>query len=173
MTDDSASSPPPAGARAQRRARSQARRETRIARQERYFGLLMSGYSMSQIAKLAQARAATVRREIDRALADRRLEAPERFAQVQVARLMKALRLAEAAIELGELKAVATYLRVVAALDRYHDLAAGRPPRRSAEAPPLALPTPPKALSFTAPPADDEPSAVDQAAAAAADEVAD
>ena len=44
----------------------------------------------------------TVRREIDRALAERRLDAPERFAQVQVARLVKALRLAEAAIELGE-----------------------------------------------------------------------
>jgi hypothetical protein len=70
---------------------------------------------------------------------------------VQVARLVKALRLAEAAIELGELKAVATYLRVVAALDRYHELAAGSPPtRRPSGPPPLALPTPPKALTFTA-----------------------
>ena len=53
------------------------------------------------------------------------------------------------------MKAIATYLRVVAALDRYHELAAGPPPRRSPEAPPLALPTPPKALTFVAPPADE------------------
>ena len=114
-----------------------ARRENKLARRERCFSLMTSGYSLSQIARMVQASVATVRREIDRALADRRLDAPERFAQVQVARLVKALRLAEAAIELGELKAVGTYLRVVAALDRYHELAAGGPtPRRPTEAPP-------------------------------------
>ena len=160
MTDDPSHSIPAPAVRAQRRAR----RETRIARRERYFNLMASGYSCSQIAKMVQTSAATVRREVDRALAERRLEAPERFAQVQVVRLVKALRLAEAAIELGELKAVATYLRVVAALDRYHELAAGTPPpRRSTEVPPLALPTPPKALTFAAPPAGDEPSTVDEA----------
>jgi hypothetical protein len=159
MTDDPESSTQAAGVRAQRRAR----RENRVARRERCFNLMTSGYSLSQIAKMAQTSAATVRREIDRALAERRLDAPERFAQVQVARLVKALRLAEAAIELGELKAVATYLRVIAALDRYHELAQGSPPaRRSTEAPPLALPTPPKALTFAGPPADDERSTVDK-----------
>jgi AraC-like DNA-binding protein len=167
MSDDPESSPPPAGVRAQRRAR----RTRKIARRERCFGLMASGYTLSQIAKMVQASASTVRREIDRALAERRLDAPERFAQVQVARLVKALRLAEAAIELGELKAVATYLRVVAALDRYHELAhGGPPPRRPAEAPPLAPPTPPKALTF-APLADDEPLAVEEAAEGAADEI--
>jgi hypothetical protein len=78
---------------------------------------------------------------------------------------VKALRLAEAAIELGELKAVATYLRVVAALDRYHELAAGGPPsRRPPEPPPLALPTPPKALTFIAAPDDDKAFATTDAA---------
>jgi hypothetical protein len=142
----------------------------RTARRERYFNLMMSGYSLSQIARMVRASAATVRREIDHTLAERRLDAPERFAQVQVARLVKALRLAEAAIELGELKAVATYLRIVATLDRYHELARGTQPRRSIEAPPLALPTPPKALTFAAPPADDEPSTVDEAGGEAGDE---
>jgi hypothetical protein len=95
---------------------------------------------------------ATVRREINRALAERRLDEPERFAQVQVARLIKALRLAEAAVELGELKAVATYLQIIAALDRYHELGRGRPStRRSNDPPPLALPVPPRALTFAAP----------------------
>src|SRR5271154_4936006 len=142
MTDDPASSTPAPDLRAQRRAR----RATRMARRERSFNLLASGYTYNQIAKLVRTSVATVRREIDRALAERRLDEPERFAQVQVARLIKALKLAEAAVELSELKAVATYLRVVAALDRYHELAAASPaPRRSAEAPPLALPAPPKA----------------------------
>jgi transposase len=164
MTDDPAPSTPAPDLRAQRRAR----REIRIARRERYFNLMASGYSCSQIAKIVRTSVATVRREIDRALAERRLDAPERFAQVQVARLVKALRLAEAAVELGELKAIATYLRVVAALDRYHELAAGTPsPRRSAKAPPLALPSPPKALTFAAPPASDDPSTVDEARGAA------
>jgi hypothetical protein len=125
---------------------------------------MASGYSCRQIAKMVRTSVATVWREIDRALAERRLDAPERFAQVQVARLVKALRLAEAAVELGELKAVATYLRIVAALDRYHELAAGSPsPRRSTEVPPLAPPTPPKALTFAAPSASDDPSTVDEA----------
>src|SRR3981189_104874 len=156
MADDSTPSTPTAD----RRTQGRARRATRFARRERYFNLMASGYTYSQIAKMGRTSVATVRREIDRALAERRLDAPERFAQLQVARLAKALRLAEAAVELGELKAVATYLRVVAALDRYHEWAAGPPPRRAPEAPPLALPAPPRALTFAAPPAGDEPSTV-------------
>jgi hypothetical protein len=168
MTKDPAASTSAPDLRAQRRAR----RATRIARRERYFSLMASGYSCSQIARMVRTSAATVRREVDRALAERRLDAPERFARVQVARLVKALRLAEAAIELRELKAVAAYLRVIAALDRYHQVASGSSPaRRSCEAPPLALPTPPKALSFTAAPATGEPDIVDEAAPDAADHI--
>ena len=164
MNDDPASSTTAAGVRAKRRAR----REKKVALRERYFDLMISGYNCSQIARMVQTSAATVRREVDRALAERRLDAPEHFASVQVARLVKALRLAEAAIELGELKAVATYLRVVAALDRYHELAAGGPPsRRPAEPPPLALPTPPKALTFIAAPDDDKAFSTTDAADAA------
>jgi hypothetical protein len=165
MTDDPQSAPPAAaGVRAQVRAR----RADRIARRERFFELMMSGHSYAQIARMARTSAATVRREIDRALAERRLDAPERFARVQVARLQKALKLAEAAIELGELKAVGIYLRAVAALDRYHELAGGGPPSRPAKARPLALPTPAKALTFAPPSADAAPSAVDEAAVGAA-----
>ena len=83
MTDDAAPSTPAPDVRAQRRAR----RATKIARRERYFSLMTSGYTCSQIARMVRTSAATVRREVDRALAERRLDAPERFAQVQVARL--------------------------------------------------------------------------------------
>ncbi len=151
-----------------RRAQRRARRATRIARRERTFNLMVSGYTCNQIARMVRTSAATVRREIDQALAERPLETPERFAQVQVARLVKAMRLAEAAVELGELKATATYLRIVGALDRYHELAAGTPPpRRSTAAPPLALPTPPKALTFDTPHANHDPSMTDEAPGAA------
>ena len=159
MPRDPAPLTPALDLRAQRRTR----RLSRAARRERYFNLMATGYSCSQIAKIVQTSAATVRRDFYRALAERRLDAPERFAQVQVVRLVKALRLAEAAIELGELKAVATYLRVIAALDRYHELASGSPPpRRSSKTPPLALPTPPKALTFVATPASGEPTTIDE-----------
>ena len=164
MTDDTTPSTPERDLRGKQRAR----RATRMARRERSFSLLASGYTYNQIAKLVRTSVATVRREIDRALAERRLDEPERLAQVQVARLIKALRLAEAAVELGELKAVATYLQIVAALDRYHELGRGKPiTRRPTDAPPLALPVPPKALTFAAPPASDEPSAREEGRVAA------
>ena len=162
MTDDPTPSTPARDLRVQRRGR----RATRIARRERSFNLLASGYTYSQIAKMVRTSVATVRREIDRALAERRLDEPERFAQVQVARLIKALKLAEAAVELGELKAVAAYLQIIAALDRYHELGRGRPlTRRPTDGPSLALPVPPKALTYAAPPAGDGPSALDEARA--------
>ena len=122
-------------------AKRRAQRSTRIARRERAFSLTASGTTYSQIANMVRTSVATVRREIDQALAERRLEPPKGFAQAQVARLIKALRLAEAAIELGELKAAAAYLRIAAALERYHELAAGSPPpSRSTKAPSQILP---------------------------------
>lgn len=148
MTREPASPSQRAAVRAQRRAR----RNERIARRENFFDLVASGYSCRQIAEAAKVSAATVRREIDRAIAERRLDAPERYVHVQVARLAKALRLADASIERGDLKAVGPLVRLVAALDRYHGLgrtsaqrapAAADTPLPPAEAPPPALPAPP------------------------------
>ena len=145
-------------------AKSRAQASTRIARRERAFNLMASGYTYSQIAKMVRTSVATVRREIDQALAERRLEAPKGFAQAQVARLIKALRLAEAAIELGELKAAAAYLRIAAALDRYHELAAGSPPpSRSTKAPPQILPAEPQAPTSAAPAENDDSAAIEEA----------
>ena len=142
-----------AGVRAGRRAR----REERIARRETYFDLMASGFSCERIAEEANVSAATVRREVDRAIAERRLDAPERYAHLQVARLTKALRVADASIEQGDLKAVGPLLRLVAALDRYHGLAPQRPAQAPAAAAPLALPAPPPALTHAAPVPDAEP----------------
>jgi hypothetical protein len=124
---------------------------------------MASGYTYSQIAKMVRTSVATVRREIDQALAEQRLEAPKGFAQAQVARLIKALRLAEAAIELGELKAAAAYLRIAAALERYHELAAGSPPpSRSTKAPPQILPAEPQAPTSVAPDDNNDSAAIEE-----------
>src|ERR1700760_3163993 len=88
MTDDPKSPPSAADLRAQGRAR----RATRFARRERYFTLMASGYTYAQIAKMVRTSVATVRREIDRALAELRLDGPERFAQMQGARPPQPLR---------------------------------------------------------------------------------
>jgi IS30 family transposase len=79
---------------------------------------MASGFSCERIAEEANVCAATVRREVDRAIAERRLDAPERYAHLQVARLNKALRVADASIEQGDMKAVGPFLRLAAALDR-------------------------------------------------------
>jgi hypothetical protein len=129
---------------------------------------MASGYTYSQIAKMVRTSVATVRREIDQALAEQRLEAPKGFAQAQVARLIKALRLAEAAIELGELKAAAAYLRIAAALERYHELAAGSPPpSRPTKAPSQILPADFEATTFPAPADNDDSAAIEEAQHAA------
>jgi hypothetical protein len=156
--------------RAAVRARQRARRNERIARRENFFDLVASGYSFRQIADAAKVSASTVRREIDRAIAERRFDAPERYAHLQVARLTKALRLADASIERGELKAIKPYMRLIAALDRYHGLGSasvGRAPTASATLPPAevsprALPAP-SLLKDAGPPLDGHPPIAEEA----------
>ena len=95
--------------------------------------------------------AATSTRRSRRAPSRRR----ERYVHLQVARIEKALLAADAAIERGDVRAVSQYLKVVAALDRYHGLAAALTPPEPASAPAeprLPAPAPPLALTHAAPP---------------------
>ena len=132
---------------ARKRAAGKARRARLIERREAYFDLLMSGYSVPQIAEATNRSVAAVRRAIAQALAERRLNSQEDYARLQVARLNKALLCADALLEEGEVKAIPHFVRVVAELDRYHGLARpmrlGQPARRPripcAASPPLAL----------------------------------
>jgi hypothetical protein len=116
------------------------------------FDLLASGYSAEQIAEARKVSIRTIRREIDTAIARRRLDAPERYIHLQVARLTKALRFADAALERGDLKAVRALVEVVAAMDRYHGLIdtskdRARPSSPSAlEGRPTVAPAPPLRL---------------------------
>ena len=117
----------PQSGRARERAAAKARRKARLAWRQSSFDLLASGFSPEQIAEAREVSVRTIRREIDAFVVQRQLDAPERYVHLQVARLTKALRIADAALESGDLKAVRALVTVVAAMDRYHGL---RTPRR-------------------------------------------
>jgi hypothetical protein len=88
------------------------------------FEAMIGGWSIEEIAELRKVRPRTIRREIDRTLDERRLDAPDRYAHLQVARLTKELRVADAALDRGELRAIDSMVKVVRELDRYHGLRA-------------------------------------------------
>jgi len=142
---------------ARKRAAGKIRREALIKRREAYFDLLVSGYSVEQIAATTKKSPSAVRRAIGQALAKRQLDAPEDYARLQVARLTKALRLADALIDRGDVRGLAPLVKIVGELDRYHGL--GRRWRTAPRAPryeaPDPLPAAPLALTHAAPPVDD------------------
>ncbi len=127
---------------------------------ENAFQALAAGWSVSQIADARKVSVRTIQREIERAVAERRLDAPDRFVHLQVARLTKALRVADIRLDRGELAAVAPLVKVVAALDRYHRPIDAPDP---VHAPPanLLLPAPPLALTHAASPGDTAEEATD------------
>ena len=139
--------PEPTSERARKRAAGKILREGLIKRREAYFDLLVSGYSIEQIASHMKKTPSTVRRAVGQALAARRLDTPEDYARLQVARLTKALRCADELLEEGDVRAVAPFLKIVRELNLYHGVNVG-PPRPAPLAalsdiaptlPPLAL----------------------------------
>jgi hypothetical protein len=118
MTDE----PSSLSQRAEARASAKARRAKRIGRREAFLDLVVSGYSHRQIATAMGVSLATVRRKVDKALAERPLHAPERYASLQVERLTRALCHADFKLAHGDIRAFAPDLKIVAALDRYHGL---------------------------------------------------
>jgi hypothetical protein len=138
--------PNPASERARKRAAGKILREVLVKRREAYFDLLVSGYSIEQIASHTKKSPSAVRRAVGQALAKRRLDAPEDYARLQVARLTKALRCADVSLEEGDLKAIAPFLKVVRELNLYHGLnvylarsAPTAPTEIAPTLPPLAL----------------------------------
>jgi len=143
MSDD----PKPTSERARKRALGKILREASIERRETYFDLLVSGYSIEEIASRTRKSPAAVRRGIGQALAARRLDTPEDYARLQVARLTKALRCADLSLEAGDLKAIEPFLKVVRELNLYHGVHLGSA-RAELAAPPAIAPTsPPLALT--------------------------
>ena len=141
--------------RVEARAAAKERRTKGFERREAVFDLFVSGFSHQQIATALKTSSHTVRRIIDTAVADRRLDAPERFARIQVARLAKALSHADHRLEQGDMKAFAPYLKILAALDRYHGLDGRGVSLRPAQVD-GALPTPPPPLALPKPASSDE-----------------
>jgi hypothetical protein len=142
-----ADEPKPTSERARKRALGKTLRDLSIRRREACFDLLVAGYSIEQIATAMKKSPATVRRVIGQALAKRRLDAPEDYARIQVARLTKALRCADESLEEGDVRAIEPFLKVVRELNLYHGLNLGparvAPPAEvleiAATSPPLAL----------------------------------
>jgi hypothetical protein len=139
----------PTSERAHKRALGKIRREALIKRREAYFDLLVSGYSIEQIASHTKTSPSAVRRAVGQALAKRQLDAPEDYARLQVARLTKALRCADVSLEEGDLKAIAPFVKVVRELNLYHGVNVG-PARTASRALPEIAPTsPPLALTHS------------------------
>jgi DNA-binding CsgD family transcriptional regulator len=139
----------PVSERARKRAAGKIRRELSIKRQETYFDLLVSGYSVEQIAIAMKKSPATVRRIVALALAKRRLDPPEDYARIQVARLTKALRCADESLEEGDVRAIAPFLKVARELNLYHGLNVGVARPMPAAPPEIALTSPPLALTHS------------------------
>jgi hypothetical protein len=136
--------PPKDGTEANLRIGAQARLgqecpRSLLKRREAYFDLLVLGYSIELIASHTKTSASAVRRAVGQALARRRLDAPEDYARLQVARLIKALRCADVSLEGGDLEAIAPYVKVVRELNLYHDVNSGR--ATSLAPPPEIAPT--------------------------------
>jgi hypothetical protein len=137
MTDDPGKTPK-AATRAKERAAAQQRRAEKVARREMILDLVVSGYEREAIAQKLGIGLSTVRREVERALDQRRPDSHARYIRLQTARLTKALRAADDAIERGELKAIDPLVKLIGALDRYQGLAAPTP----APIPPTHAPAP-------------------------------
>lgn len=131
----------PVSKRTKRPSKAQAARAKKAKRREDMLDMVVSGCDRAAIAWKYGVSLATVRREVDRAIDQRRLDAPARYVRLQVERLTKALQTVDRAIEEGDLASVDPLVKLVTALDRYHGLAGA-----------LALPPPhlpaPKALAL-------------------------
>ena len=139
--------------RQRQRAATRGRRLATAERRRTVFELVVSGHSYESIARETGLSPSALRRDVGKAIAARAIEAPQRYIHLQVARIEKALLAADAAIERGDVRAVSQYLKVVAALDHYHGLAAAlAPPEPAPAQPSLPAPVPPLALTHAAPP---------------------
>jgi hypothetical protein len=128
------------------------------------FELVVAGYRRELIPQKSGASLATVRREVDRAIDQRRLDAPDRYPRLQVTRLTTSLRVVDDALELCDLKAVESLVKILGMLDRYHGLAAaGATNGRAAEPRRLSRVVAPLALTHAAPGLELSPAEVQKA----------
>jgi hypothetical protein len=131
-------------ARATTRKGRRERRAAKTLRRGKLLDVVISGYPYREIAKSFGISVATVRREVDRALAKQPPDSAERYIALQQARVQKALLYVDLRLEEGDLRAIPALVTLFAESDRYHGFAAAvryNPPPR-----PLLQKEAPKAL---------------------------
>ena len=130
---------------------ARARRLEAARRRNAFVELIVTGFSYAEVAEQFQMTANAVRHIVNKEIARRRLDAPEHYVRLQVARLNKGMMVVEKGLARDNLGAVDRLLKVVAHLDRYHLGAPSRAPAPPARA--IAAPAPaPLALTHAAPP---------------------
>jgi len=127
-------------------AKQKERRSVLLERRAELLENVVSGCSYLFLAQQYKISVKTVRREVDRALHYRDLDAPDRYVRLQVERLTYAIKCIDHALAQGDYHAVDPLLKVIEKLDRYHGVGRSRtveapeaPPRLEAAAAPLAL----------------------------------
>ena len=91
----------------------------RAARTKRIFARLREGWAYDEIARVERLSAERIRQIVSEVLGKRVIERGEDHAQLQLVRLMPALRLAGEAVGRGELRAIAPLIKVIDRLDKH------------------------------------------------------
>ncbi|MGO8800981.1 MAG: hypothetical protein ACLQJL_18070 [Roseiarcus sp.] len=128
--------------------RATAQRKLRIVEQ------LVAGMSVARIAQAENRSVRRVRQIIAQTLAEREIDPPAGFVQLQIARLNDAMMVAHTRMIEGDLRAIDRLVKLVGELDRYHGLRA--PVTPALQAPPptplqIAAPAPARPLLQPAP----------------------
>ena len=116
--------PTPHGARARLRETARARRSEKIERRRKLLDMVVAGYAYENIADRFEISIATLRREVDRALAARAPDSADRYVALQLARLQKAMLVVDLAMDDADLRAIPALVSLLGEFDRYHGLAA-------------------------------------------------
>jgi hypothetical protein len=136
-------------------ARPKRRRATKreLAKRDlRFIEKLAAGVTIEEIAASERISPKWARERKRAILAERAIDPPHEFIQLQIRRLSEAMLVAYSAVSIGDLRGVDRVVKVARELDRYHGfgpyLSSQRLPSPGpVEPPPLALPQPPAALA--------------------------
>ena len=111
-------------ARARAREIARERRSEKRGQRRKLLDMVVAGYAYEHIADRFEISVATLRREVDRALAERAPDSADRYIALQLARLQKAMLVVDHAMDAADLRAIPALAILLAEFDRYHGLAA-------------------------------------------------
>ena len=111
-------------ARGRLRQAARERRSEKREQRRKLLDMVVAGYAYENIADSFQISIATLRREVDRALAARAPDSADRYVALQLARLQKAMLVVDLAMDAADLRAIPALATLLGEFDRYHGLAA-------------------------------------------------